>query len=226
MRFRQSGFTLLELLIALALIGLMVVLLFGALRFSGKAWDGTEGRSERSTAVRLIWHYLGDRLEQARPVQAHVESVGESHFFFTGSAEAMEFVSPMPAQLGSGGLYIIRLETTGGHGKKQLRLRRWLYHPEVLAGADSMPEWKPLGGGVATAGGKDAPDLRAYYSQTLLVDELKKFEISYFGPEEKNDDTGDWSTEWEDKEFLPWLVKLRIEDAAGDWPEMIYELPN
>jgi len=66
----QEGFTLLELLIALALIGLMVVLLFGALRFAGKAWASTEDRTERDASIRLVYQYLAGRLEQARPVSA------------------------------------------------------------------------------------------------------------------------------------------------------------
>lgn len=204
----------------------MMLLLFGALRFSSKAWDGTESRTDRNTTTRLIWQYLGDRLEQARPISAHVESEGESHFFFTGATDAVEFVSPMPAHLGSGGLYIIRLHSIGRRGKKQLQLIRWLFHPEVLAGAESMPEWKPLGKGSSVGSKKEDPEMRAYYSQSLLLDKLKKLEISYFGPENETDETGDWVSEWEDREFLPWQIRLRIEDEFGDWPEMIFELPN
>jgi len=105
----QRGFTLLELLIALALIGLMVVLLFGALRFSSNAWASTEQRTERDAGMRLVYQYLADRMEQARPVTAYVESQGEEVFFFIGMDNAVELVSLMSAQLGGGGLHIIRL---------------------------------------------------------------------------------------------------------------------
>ncbi len=220
----QKGFTLLELLIALALIGLMVVLLFGALRFASKAWASTEQRTERDAGIRLVYQYLADRMEQAKPVTAYVESQGEEVFFFTGQDDALEFVSPMPAHLGVGGLYIIRLQEQGGGGNRQLLLNRWLFHPEVLEGAEGLPEWRPLGAGTDTSGNED-PAMRAYYSETLLVDELEEVKISYFGVSEPEDESGNWWGEWEGREYLPWLVKIQIRDSKGAWPDMIFELP-
>ena len=38
-RLRQGGFTLLELLIAITLLGLILVLLFGGLRLGMRSWD-------------------------------------------------------------------------------------------------------------------------------------------------------------------------------------------
>ncbi len=222
--FLQQGFTLLELLIALALIGLMTVLLFGALRFSGKAWASTEQRTERDAGIRLVYQYLADRMEQARPVSAYVESEGEQVFFFIGQEDAMEFVSPMPAHLGSGGLYIIRLQGLGSGSKKKLLLSRWLFHPEVLGGAKSMPQWRPLLAG-ADAAGEEDPAMRAYYSETSLVDELKEMKVSYFGVNDPKEKTGDWWDDWKDRKYLPWLVRIQIKDSKGDWPDMIFELP-
>ena len=223
-RSSQRGFTLLELLIALALIGLMTVLLFGALRFSSKAWASTEERTERDAGIRLTYQYLVGRLEQARPVSAYLESAGEQVFFFTGQEDALEFVSPMPAHLGSGGLYIVRLQEQGSGSKKQLLVSRWLCHPEVLEGAARLPEWTPLSGSHSSSGEED-PGMRAYYSETPLVDELEGIKISYFGLNDLQDESGDWSDDWEDREYLPWLVKIQIKDSDGAWPDMIFELP-
>ena len=130
----SQGFTLLEMLISLALMGIMMLLLFGALRFAGKAWDTSETRLERDTSISMVWQYLSDRFRQARALNSQVKSEGGNVFFFKGNAQAVEFVSPMPAHLGSGGLYIIRLQKARQGGKTQLILRRWLYHPEVLSG--------------------------------------------------------------------------------------------
>ena len=221
----QRGVTLLELLIALAVSGLMTVVLFGALRFSSKAWASTEERVERDAGIRLTYQYLVDRMEQARPVSAYLESEGEEVFIFTGEDDALEFVSPMPAHLGSGGLYIVRLQEQDAGGKKQLLLNRWLFHPEVLEGVDSLPEWSPLSAGGNTRG-KEDPGLRAYYSETPLVDELKELKISYFGLNDPQDETGDWSDDWKYRKYLPWLVKIQIKDSDGAWPDMIFELPS
>ncbi|WP_456415606.1 prepilin-type N-terminal cleavage/methylation domain-containing protein [Thiolapillus sp.] len=223
---RSRGFTLLEMIISLALIGLMMLLLFGALRFAGKAWEASETRLERDTSISMVWQYLSDRFRQARALNSHVESEGGNVFFFKGNARAVEFVSPMPAHLGSGGLYIIRLQQGLRDGKKQLVLRRWLYHPEVLAGDAGLPQWRPLSGAAVFRGGKEKPELRAWYSESVLADEIRDLRFSYYGVENKGDDFASWTDAWDDHPFLPMLVRMRIKDEKGPWPEMTFELPG
>ncbi len=222
----MRGFTLLEMIISLALIGLMMLLLFGALRFAGKAWDASETRLERDTSISMVWQYLSDRFRQARALNSHVESEGGNVFFFKGNTRAVEFVSPMPAHLGSGGLYIIRLQQGLRDGKKQLVLRRWLYHPEVLSGDAGLPQWRPLSGAAVFRGEKEKPELRAWYSESVLVDEIRSLSFSYYGVENKGDDFASWTDGWDDHPFLPMLVRMQIEDQKGAWPEMTFELPG
>ena len=223
---RNRGFTLLEMIISLALIGLMMLLLFGALRFAGKAWDASETRLERDTSISMVWQYLSDRFRQARALNSHVESEGGNVFFFKGNARAVEFVSPMPAHLGSGGLYIIRLQQGSRDGKKQLVLRRWLYHPEVLSGKAGLPQWRPLSGPAVFRGEREKPQLRAWYSESVLVDEIRDLRFSYYGVENKGDDFASWTDGWDDHPFLPVLVRMQIKDEKGAWPEMTFELPG
>ncbi|WP_456407150.1 prepilin-type N-terminal cleavage/methylation domain-containing protein [Thiolapillus sp.] len=223
---RNQGFTLLEMIISLALMGLMMLLLFGALRFAGKAWDASETRLERDTSISMVWQYLSDRFRQARALNHHVESEGGNVFFFKGNSHAVEFVSPMPAHLGSGGLYIIRLQKGRQGGKNQLVLRRWLYHPEVLSGDAGLPRWRPLSGPSVLLGIKEKPELRAWYSESVLVDEIKDVAFSYYGVANKGDDFADWSEVWDDHPYLPMLVRMQVEDPKGDWPEMTFELPG
>jgi general secretion pathway protein J len=227
MKAIQRGFTLLELLISLALIGLMVVLLFGALRFGGKAWDLSESRLERDTAISLLWQYLADRFSEARGISAHVQSEGRSYFLFQGEPEAVEFLTPMPAHLGSGGLYIIRLQKARVDGKNKLLLRRWIYHPEVFTGKAALPEWRPLNASGPYRRGEEKPELRAWYSESVLVDDLEEVRFAYFGLQEPTDETAQWSDTWEEeKRRLPRLVRLRVADAKGKWPEMLFQLPG
>lgn len=222
----KAGFTLLEMIISLALMGIMMLLLFGALRFAGKAWDASETRLNRDTSISMVWQYLSDRFRQARALSSHVESEGDNVFFFNGNAQSVEFVSPMPAHLGSGGLYIIRLQKGRKDGEKQLVLRRWLYHPEVLSGDAGLPDWRPLSGPSVYTGGKEQPELRAWYSESVLVDEIKNIKFEYYGVANRGDDFADWNDGWEEHHYLPILVRMQIEDKKGNWPEMTFELPG
>ena len=47
-RRAQRGFTLVEVLIAISLLGLMLVILFGGLRLGGRSWDAIEQRTGRA----------------------------------------------------------------------------------------------------------------------------------------------------------------------------------
>ncbi len=223
---RHRGFTLLELLIALALIGLMVALLFGALRFAGKAWDASDARLEHNTAMSMVWRYLDARFSQARNLKRKLEEGEEAHFFFQGNHEAVEFVAPMPAHLGAGGLYIIRIYRQRENGKGKLMMTRWLYHPEVLAGESGLPAWRPLGALGITHDDRNRNDLRAWYSSSTLLEDVKSLEFSYYGRADPDAQSADWSDTWEDRKLMPILVRMKLVDERGEWPEMTFSLPG
>ena len=211
---RQRGFTLLELLISLVLVALIVTLLFGGIRLGNRSWNAVDSMSERFSEMRLVWRFLHDRVGQARAVFSETEEGRKLTFY--GNRDAVEFVSPMPAHLGVSGLYMMRLHASQG----ALKLTRWLYHPDLMEGAEGIPKWHPL----AESGsdpGEGPEDMRAYYSQSLLVEQLKGFELEYYGIAE-GDTEADWKDEWEDQLQLPALMRVRIKDDKGEWPEMIF----
>jgi len=209
------GFTLIELLIALTLVSLIVSLLFGSLRLASRSWDAVDRRADHSAEMRQVWRFLHDRLGQTREVIIEQEGE-EKHAVFYGNDQTLEFVSPMPAHLGVAGLYVMRLHAGRDGG---LTLTRWLYHPEILEGPDGIPEWQPL---VKDRGdpGKGPEGMRAYYSQSAVLDQLKRLELEYYGIAEGESDP-EWLREWEEP-TLPLLVRMRIEDARGAWPEMVF----
>lgn len=224
---RHSGFTLIELLIALALIGMMVSLLFGALRFASKAWDASDARLERDTTITMLWQYLSDRFREARRINAHVQTEGDNYYFFQGEPDGVEFVAPMPATLGSGGLYIIRLVEGRVDGQRKLMLQRWFYHPDVLSGEADLPPWRPLKSSGGYRPGQEREGLRAWYSESALVDDLKQVRFRYYGIQEPGDEEADWSDRWdEEKRRLPLLVRMEVEDGEGAWPVMTFALPG
>ena len=104
-RRRQRGFTLVELLIAIALTGLILVILFSGFRIASRSWDAVELRSARNAELRLVRGFIQRSLRQLRGVS--YDSPDGSRQLFSGERQAVEFVTPMTGYLGLGGLYIL-----------------------------------------------------------------------------------------------------------------------
>lgn len=223
MSVRQAGFTLVELLIALSLLSMIVVLLFGGIQLGSRSWDGSEARAERNTEMRMVWRLLHDHLAQAKPL-FHADGDQGRALLFYGARDALEFVAPMPGYLGVGGDYVIRIQRARSRDGTALWFTRWLYHEEILEGEGAIPEWESLAGR-ASLMREGEPEDRAYYTRSLLVEGLEDIEIDYFGATAPGEEP-DWSGDWEEESVLPSLVRMRLRDARGAWPEMIFALPN
>jgi len=91
----QSGFTLLELMISIAILGLILVALTGGLHFAGRAWQTQERQADR----------LGD----INAVQNALRQIIATGFAFEGDSASLKFVGKLPIALERGGLYDIQM---------------------------------------------------------------------------------------------------------------------
>jgi general secretion pathway protein J len=90
-----SGFTLLELLVVITILGLILVALSNGVHFAGQAWQSQERRSARQ----------GD----LDAVQNLVRNLIASGTSFEGDGTSLRFVSELPEALARGGLYEVEL---------------------------------------------------------------------------------------------------------------------
>lgn len=95
----RAGFTLLELLIVIAILGMIVVALGGGVRFAGRAWLTQERQSAG----------LGDR----DAAEGAIRDLIASGRTFEGNSASLRFVAPLPRALARAGLYDIDLRTAG-----------------------------------------------------------------------------------------------------------------
>jgi len=109
----EAGFTLVELLVALTLFAVLATLLFGGLRFAGRAVASGDARLERSAELSLAAGFLRRALAGAEPVP-RAESDGGASVAFEGEREALGFASVPPAYLAPPGLYWLRLDIESG----------------------------------------------------------------------------------------------------------------
>jgi len=109
----EAGFTLVELLIALTLFALLATLLFGGLRFAGRAVAAGDARLERSAELALAAGFLRRALAGAEPLP-RAESDGGASVAFEGEPDALAFASLPPAYLAPPGYYWLRLGIESG----------------------------------------------------------------------------------------------------------------
>jgi general secretion pathway protein J len=103
------GFTLVELLVALALVALAAALLASALRLGLRTWSAVEARATSAEDLRLGLRFLARGIEQAREL--------------SGGHDALALVAPLPPQRGTGGLASMRFEIAAQDERRSLVVR-------------------------------------------------------------------------------------------------------
>jgi general secretion pathway protein J len=120
----RAGFTLLELLIAVALLALLMTILFGGLRLGTHQLERRSARLERSSRVALVQNFLRGQLGDARPLTVAASS--DDAIVFDGRPDEVEFVGVAPESAVRGGLQLFAVgfaRQDGGGGELLLRAR-------------------------------------------------------------------------------------------------------
>ncbi len=191
-----AGFTLLELLIALTLLGFILALLFGGLRLGSRSWDAGELRSEQSTHLALVQGFLRRELSQVYPFRWKKKV--NSELAFAGESNRLRFVAPIAARLGPGGLYLVSLEQVRDKDGSQLVLKR------------SIPE-------------PDSGDFNELDNaeKVVLAEQVESVSFAYYGAETKDAEPL-WSDKWDNPKLLPYLIRIRVKFSNGrDWPDLV-----
>ena len=92
----ERGFTLLELVLALSIVAVMLVVLFGGLRVSLRAWARGEEQAESLQHGRGLNQLVEGALAGAYPFQGKLDQNATPQLFFVGEAERLSFVTVSP----------------------------------------------------------------------------------------------------------------------------------
>ena len=157
-RIDNAGFTLLELLIAMTLLGLVLVMLYSGFNIGLRSWDKGEAVAEQLNQIRLTQEFLRRQLRQSVTVFRTDAREGRK-IYFTGEPLQIGWVAPMLRYLGLGGLYYLQLEWVKNTESGQLVLRWIPYNP---TDEDDLI---------------DDDDVE----QTVLLDGVEDFRLEYFG---------------------------------------------
>ena len=191
------GFTLLELLISLTIIGLVLVIVFGALRIGARAWEKGERDVEIHQRQRVVLENMKRQI--ASTCLREIMSEDQKEVFFRGDRESMEFMSrlPMVPVTRAGMVYVkyaVR-EEDGGENKRLM-----LYEKDIIF----LEKEKD----------SDGQDEADFFE---LIPRAKNIEFKYLkGPDDKDGDP-EWQETWDpDKDSgIPLAVKMILE-GDGD----------
>lgn len=192
---RQAGFTLVELLVAMTMIGLLSVALFGGLRFGARSWDAVETRSAGREAIAITHSFLRERIRQI----VHLPDGDPSDTPAEWTAGRFQFIGRWRAGPLYGGLYAFTL---------------W-FDPE---GSGSLRlAWQP-----ADAWPEDVAAPEGLAGERALVDGVSVAAFWYYGVGEAGGDPV-WTPLWDSRYGPPELIRIDLEFAAASsvWPEFV-----
>lgn len=198
---RMAGFTLLELLVALLLLGMISTMALGGVRLGARTWETVTAKAGQNGKSQMVRAFLARELAQAVPVFV-TDRGGERQLAYAGSRESLIFVAPLAPHFGLGGLQRLELSIIDGDpdAGKQLILKRRRFHR-----ADGLD---------AAAGEEDEIH--------LLLDGIDEAEFSY--RESARDGAAPWSGDWRDRGELPALARLRVaftDKRKAAWADLL-----
>ena len=201
----DGGFTLIEMLVALALMALISSVLAASVRTARMTLAYVE-RSSTVAPVQGVQMFLRSALSQARPAQR--DGVSVSDLSFAGAPAAMTFTTSHSASGQFAGLYRVEIDLVAAAGRRpgfDLMLTQTMARPQSAEGQPPAP---------------------AEVRRTRLLDKVQAVEFNYFGAL-PDDGTTRWRPAWVQLDKLPRLVAIDVKFPAGDpraWHRMIVPL--
>jgi general secretion pathway protein J len=197
---RSSGFTLVELLLAITLMSILLGLTYSGLRAATRSSERGEQLLAAGGSLRASHQFVRRQLNQMLPLPFAIDgSSDEIRIIFEGDARRIQYVAPMPGYLGEGGPQVQLIELVPGNDNDVIVQ----FSHALLQGFEQerLFDRDPV----------------------ILLEGLESAGFEFLG----KDDDGvltDWTTVWDQQDSLPVAVRLSIE-FSGDlnlhWPDLV-----
>ncbi len=198
MNQRAPGFTLIEVIVSLALLAFALALTFGTLRGATRATERAEVTAARTERLRAVQGFLRAQIGAAMPIAYEVEpSTGEA-WFLRGERDKVEFVGAMPGYLSRGGPYLQTFELQRGSKGLQLVFSYQLLTTEGPIDREREPK--------------------------VLIDGIADGQFE-FRTIDASGKAADWQDEWQARGQIPPLLRLKLRfDDNRRWPDFVVPL--
>ncbi len=187
------GFTLVEMLVVMALLSLLMLGMVSALRTMAQTEERMDLRSERADEIRIANGFLRatlGRISMRRIKEAQRE--GDGPYFFTGQSDVVAWVGIMPARHGAGGRYFFRLALEAVPEDPSALVIRFV----PWNGGGSSPDWSQA-------------------ESRVLARRVKSLALGY---EDGRQPAPAWMADWSRTDSLPARIRIDVETWDGAWP--------
>lgn len=198
---KESGFTLIEVMITLVVLGFVLMIIFGAFRLGLSAWERGESSKEEYQRIRIASQMISQQLKSIVPYKIKNKGAGGDYLAFEGKAHSLKFVSAFPIRARQiEGLVFASYEFKED-GKEGGRL---VLSEQRVLNKDFMEE-----------GFKED-------AAVPLVEGISQVRFEYYREgDPQKDQTGEWVEEWigKDEKDLPKRLKATITFKGKDGKE-------
>ncbi|HEX3666360.1 MAG TPA: prepilin-type N-terminal cleavage/methylation domain-containing protein [Rhizomicrobium sp.] len=213
LRAGESGFTLLELLIATTLLAFLSLLLFGGLRFGTRVWEKTETATTSTNRIRSAQLVLSEEISQAYPFYAG-DNATVKRVDFDGEDQRVTFFAPSKTL--QGGMDLVTIQSVRDKRGVSIVIAS---KPE-LEGARAVVSHYTLIGGlksfqISYYGSPSAAPSSAQPPITTKAGLGANAAATAKAPAQ-------WTSVWEGQQRLPELVRIRGAMAdRSNWPDLV-----
>ncbi len=198
MRRRGSGFTLVELVVAMVLLAVMMLLLYAGISFALRAWDAGDTHGRRTADSRIGENFLRRELTEIFPMRW--KDATALKLAFEGESQRLRFVSSRAAGITLGGLSLVGVEVEGDARARTRHLVMRRAMPD-----DEAKDFRPL----------DQAE------RSIIIADVDNVVFGYFGS--VNDfSEPQWTETWPYPGRVPQMVRMRVKTAGGTaLPDMV-----
>jgi len=193
----RNGFSLVEVLLAITLLGLILAAAVGGLSASQRASTSGEALIQETNQLRLTHQFVRRQLSQAQTLVIEMD-FDDNPVRFIGERNEVVFVGPMPGYLSYGGPYVQRFRLEPGRHGMEL-----VFYFALLNGYEE--------------GEIDRDD------GLVLIDNRRHGQF-WFLDEDPEADQPFWDRRWEDPARVPLAIELELDlDRANGlvWPNLV-----
>ena len=178
----------------------MSMVLFGALGFAGRSWEGGEAKAEQVVRHAPL-RGLPARAARVDASAADAQDRRVPAGLRAATRDELRYAAPLPSRISGGGIWYYRLAVRKEDERSRLVLERTI--PDV--DAPSLPEF-------------NEPD------RSILAEDIAELRISYFGRDAGSSTlmVPTWRERWDDANRLPLMLRIEVVPVRGaPWPPLL-----